>query len=96
MKFNYKSYLLGVVTATILSIHMDNWLGPKEIPSGDKVQEGFIAPGKLEIKCKDLDKDGEPETIMKIGNQQYLLREVDGKPVLSLYDVEPAKIQYLE
>lgn len=66
------------------------------IPKTDEVQQGYIAPSKLEIECKDLDGNGEPETIMKIGDKPYLLREVDGKPVISAYEIRPAEIQYKE
>jgi hypothetical protein len=59
------------------------------IPPNSQVQQGYIAPSKLEIKCEDLDQNGKPETIMKIGGKPYLLREVDGKPVLSSYEIIP-------
>ena len=58
----------------------------------EQVQQGYIAPSKLEIELKDLDGNGKPETIMKIGDKPYLLREVDGKPVLSAYEVIPAEV----
>ena len=66
------------------------------IPMIDEVQQGYVAPSKLEIECKDLDGNGEPETIMRVGDKPYLLREVDGKPVLSAYEIKPAEIQYKE
>ncbi|MEA3329985.1 MAG: hypothetical protein U9Q06_04550 [Nanoarchaeota archaeon] len=62
------------------------------IPRTEQVQQGYIAPSKLEIECKDLDGNGEPETIMKIGDKPYLLREVDGKPVISAYEIKPAEV----
>ncbi len=62
------------------------------IPKTKQVQQGYIAPSKLEIECKDLDGNGEPETIMRIGDKPYLLREVDGKPVLSDYEIKPAEV----
>lgn len=65
-----------------------------KIPTTDNVQQGYIAPSELEIECKDLDGNGEPETIMTIGDKPYLLREVDGKPVLSAYEIKPAEIEY--
>ena len=37
------------------------------IPSREQVQQGYIAPNRLEIQCKDLDGNGELETIMRIG-----------------------------
>ena len=55
------------------------------IPPDKTVQSGYIAPSQLEVKCDDLDGDGAPETILKIGEEIYSLREVEGKPVLSVY-----------
>lgn len=62
------------------------------IPCQKQVQQGYIAPSNLEIQCKDLDGNGEPETIMKIGDKPYLLREVDGKPVVSEYEIKPVEV----
>jgi len=67
-----------------------------KIPKIEQVQQGYIAPSKLEVECRDLDGNGEPETIMKIGDKQYLLREVDGKPVLSSYEIKPSKVVPIE
>lgn len=58
---------------------------PKTIPVVEHIQKGYIAPGKLEIIMTDLDKNGELETVMKVGKDTYLLREINGKPVLSEY-----------
>lgn len=66
------------------------------IPSANKVQQGYIAPSKLEVQCTDLDGNGEPETVLKIGGVPYLLREVDGKPVLSLYEITPLETRALQ
>ncbi len=55
------------------------------IPPNEKVQSGYIAPSRLEVKCLDLDGNGAPETFLKIGDEMYSLREVEGKPVLSVY-----------
>jgi len=62
------------------------------IPQIEQVQQGYVSPSKLEIFCKDLDGNGEPETLMRVGNQNYLLREVDGKPVLSAYEIKPVEV----
>ena len=42
------------------------------IPSVEKVQQGYVAPSEIEIFCEDLDRNGELETIMKIGDTSYL------------------------
>jgi len=56
----------------------------KIIPRTEQVQQGYIAPSKLEIECKDFNGDGKPETIMKIGEKQYSLRyDKDGEPIIS-------------
>ena len=64
----------------------------KVIPKTNQVQQGYIAPSRLEIECEDLDADGIPQTILKIDDVPYLLREVDGKPVLSAYEVKKPEV----
>ncbi|MEM4260264.1 MAG: hypothetical protein QXG00_03435 [Candidatus Woesearchaeota archaeon] len=97
-KFGYlmKRAVLPFAVITLTQVAALTLFYKKTIPEINKVQQGYIAPSKLEIKCKDLDGNGEPETIMKIGDKPYLLREVDGKPVLSPYEIKPAEIQYKE
>jgi len=92
-----KSYWIGAVAAMIGAIAgpliYNGVITPsKRMPEISEVQSGYIAPSRLEIECRDLDGNGESETIMKIGDQAYLLREIDGKPVISAYEVRPAKI----
>jgi hypothetical protein len=52
------------------------------------VQSGYVAPRNLRIDHPDLDENGEPETRMTVNGIEYLLREIDGKPVLSRFEVE--------
>ena len=88
-----KSIIVGIVVGLInYSIGLTaGYFMFKDIPSDSKVQRGYIAPSKIEeITCTDLDQNGELETIIKIGNTPYLLRDVDGKPVLSAYEIKPA------
>jgi hypothetical protein len=82
---------LGMIAGLGLGAYL-HFSDPRVIPSKSKVQDGFVAPSKIEILCGDLDKNGEPETLMKIGTKHYLLREVSGKPVISTYEVKPAEI----
>ena len=56
-----------------------------------EVQQGYIAPSRLEIECKDLDQNGELETLMRIDGKPYLLKEVDGNPVISDYEIAPTR-----
>jgi len=63
-----------------------------EIPEIAKVQQEYLAPGKLEIQCTNFNRNGELETTMKIGSQHYLLKEVDGEPVLFPYEGIPMEI----
>ena len=69
-------------------------ISDRAIPNEKGVRQGYIAPSELEIYCQDLDKDGEKETIMTIRDKPYLLREINGKPVLSAYGIKPAEIKY--
>lgn len=86
------------VLAALVGNYVSGWSPFVEhrIPQVEQVQEGFIAPSKLEVKCRDLDKNGESETYVQIGEIPYALRMVDGKPVLSKYEVRPAEIEYRE
>ena len=58
-----------------------------------KVQSGYIAPSRIEIMLKDLDGNGENETILQLNNlsggkAEYLLKEINGKPVLCEYELQ--------
>lgn len=66
------------------------------IPRVNEVQQGYIAPSDVRILCKDLDNNRELETLIKIREQDYLLREVDGKPVISAYELKPVEIKPVE
>ncbi|MFH1455493.1 MAG: hypothetical protein ABIF40_00920 [archaeon] len=68
------------------------YITSNKIPLTTEVQTGYIAPSELEIECKDLDGNGKPETIMKIGEESYLLKMVDGEPELLRYSIEPIRI----
>ncbi|MFC1682413.1 hypothetical protein ACFL0X_02260 [Nanoarchaeota archaeon] len=78
---------VGLLLGAILHLY-----SPDTIPRARQVQQGYIAPNSLEIECEDLDGNGELETIMRIDDKPYLLRKVDGKPVLSPYRIRPAEI----
>lgn len=62
------------------------------IPNQSEVQQGYIAPSKLEVECRDLDGNGERETIIKIDSTPYLLKEINGLPTLSMYKIKPAEV----
>src|SRR3989344_5318827 len=87
-KWNY--FFTGAALTGLAHMTINHYSG-RIIPSTAQVQEGSIAPSRLEIKCQDIDKNNVPETILQIDDKRYLLREVDGKPVLSTYEV---KIEY--
>jgi hypothetical protein len=93
-----KEYLLGVgigiACGIISSLSIYQKCSDRVIPSPSQkeVQEGYISPNKIKIFCNDLDGNGELETLMRIGDEAYLLREVDGRPVLSTYSINPAEV----
>lgn len=95
MDSQLKTYLLGIFWGLQISLYIgilvDSWVPNKTIPNQSKVQQGYIAPSKLEIECKDLDGNGELETIIRISDKPYLLRTVNGKPVISRYEIKPAQ-----
>lgn len=93
---NIISYLigfgLGSAFGALNGINGYRNYSDRVIPSQEQVQQGYVAPSKLEIQCKDLDGNGEDEVIMRIGDKPYLLREVDGKPMISAYEIKPAEV----
>ena len=91
-KIVMKTVVLPAVLGFSVGALVNHYAFTNKIPRTDEVQQGYIAPSKLEIECEDLDGNGEPETIMRIGDKPYLLREVDGKPVISAYEIKPAEV----
>ncbi|MBS3072462.1 hypothetical protein J4477_01345 [Candidatus Pacearchaeota archaeon] len=94
--YNYLSIPIGFF-AGVLAVGLAESVNfpINKIPNISQVQQGYIAPSILEIKCEDLDGNREFETIMKIGDVDYLLREIEGKPILSRYEIKPAQIQFI-
>ena len=90
----WRSVAIGAIAGwtALMGMNIYDGINSKQIPKVEQVQQGYIAPSKLEIECKDLDGNGEPETIMRIGDKPYLLREVDGKPIISAYEIRPAEV----
>lgn len=80
------TFLVGMLGGLILDHSTSN-----KIPSFKEVQDGYIAPAKVRIKCEDLDKNDKLETLMYVDNKPYLLREVNGKPKLSAYEITPVE-----
>lgn len=65
----------------------------KQFSREEVVQKGYIAPKRIQkIFCRDLDGNGELETLIQIDDNQFLLMEVDNKPVISSYEIKPAEI----
>lgn len=72
---------LGLFATFLLPTYLIN----RDYSHFPKVQQGYVAPSKLEIDVRDLDGNGELETTMKYNDKQYLLREVNGKPFVTEY-----------
>ena len=58
----------------------------------NRVEDKLITPSRLEFKCNDFDGDGLKDTCLGIKNKNgkydyYLLKEVEGKPVLTPYEI---------
>ncbi len=59
------------------------------IPSISTVQTGFVVPNKLEIKCQDLDGNGQKETILRYEGENYLLTlDEQGRPRVQAYELK--------
>ncbi len=97
VKMNKERYLLlgfigGTLFVTTVICLRDVLQNIRYIPRSEDVQQGYIAPSRLEITVDDLDRNGELETVLHVDKIPYLLREVEGKPVLSAYEIKPAEI----
>ena len=82
-------FLVGFLAGAFTSVGV---VHSRIIPSIQQVQQGYIVPRDIKISCRDLDGNGELETLMKVEDREYLLRNVDGKPVISTYDFKPAEV----
>jgi len=45
----------------------------------ENMKEGFIHPEDLEVRCMDIDMDGKYETVAKVGDKTYLLRQPENQ-----------------
>ncbi len=77
----------GIIIGMVIATRVDRLLLDENrlIGNQSKVQQEYIAPSRIEVVCKDLDKSdkkGLPETMIKIGNKLYPLKEINGNPTL--------------
>ncbi|MEK6939025.1 MAG: hypothetical protein AABX04_08355 [Nanoarchaeota archaeon] len=82
------SYTRGMLVGAMIVFTTYRTPEQQKILTQTTVQAGYIAPSKLEIQCKDLDGNGELETILKVGTDLYLLKEVEGKPIFIPYEAK--------
>lgn len=78
--------VLPKVAAMALGFFSCHYFTANVIPNNKHVEEGFIAPSELEVRCLDTNGDGLSETLISIGEKDYMLKEVDGEPILILYE----------
>ncbi len=65
----------------------------KPIHHEKSIQKDFVKLSDLEIKCEDINNDGIKETIIKMGDFEYLLKyDEKGKPTLYDFKKETKKI----
>ena len=83
---------LGLAFVGLTAIKIYRTAPNKFIPTQEQIQQGYVAPSRIEILCKDLDGNDKLETLMKINGNSYLLREINGKPTISAYEIKPAEI----
>lgn len=64
----------------------------KHQPNTSKVQSEYVVPSKLEIKVKDIDGNGERETLIEYNGRTYLFKlDEAGKPIVQPYEVKPVE-----
>ncbi len=83
----YYGATLGFVAAVVGSAFSNVYSGlnRKIIPNIEVVDEGIIAPSRLEIEMGNYNNSSTQETIVKVDEVPYMLREIDGEPVLSRF-----------
>ncbi|MFA6462091.1 MAG: hypothetical protein WCV90_07550 [Candidatus Woesearchaeota archaeon] len=55
---------------------------PKMIPDYSHVQEGYVAPKRIEFSLEDLDGNGSLESYLSVDGKKYGIKEEEGKPTL--------------
>ena len=105
-----KKEIIGFITGMlfmaggdmIINYHMNSYtkeiIKKRVIPDKDKVQENYIIPSKLEIKCEDIDKYGKinlPETYLNYNGKSYLFKfdSTNQKPVCIPYEIQTKIIE---
>ena len=85
--------LIGI-NAFNLGFNLRGWIANRRyIPSDSKVSAGYVAPSKLEVKCRDVDGRDGKETILKVGGKEYLLRyDADSVPRLYKFSLDSARV----
>lgn len=82
-----KYFLLGFIAGLLTTLYIGSRLHQipnlaNTVPNIGQVQEGFVAPNDLEIKCKDVDGNGQLETYLHVRGQDYPLTWSNLKDVL--------------
>lgn len=56
----------------------------------ENVQSGYVTPKDIRVESRDLNGDGQLETLIKIKEKSYLLLEREGKPAVLEYNIVPS------
>lgn len=86
MDFEFK--VLYMVLGASLGLQWGMYIWRDTTKLEKNIQTGFAVPSRLEIKLEDRDNNGKKETILKYGGKPYLLKEVDGKPIIKEYEIK--------
>lgn len=95
MNDNIKDYIkssaaVGAIIFALSTIGVYYNSTQHKIPATEKVEQGYVIPSKLEIKVKDLDGNGKPETLMDYNGKSYLLKlDEHGNPEIKAYEIVP-------
>jgi len=94
-KDKISSVIVGMINEG-LGMLTGYYLYANRIPTDNQVQDGYIAPSRLEMKCQDFDNIKGKETILRVDKAPYALLEVNGKPTLLPYSPNTNDYQILE
>ena len=65
---------------------------PIYVPTTTKVERNSVIPSNLEIKCKDINRNGLCETIVNYDGKQFVLRYDGNEIVGSQFEVKPPEV----
>jgi len=88
------SIMASILTVALIGAGINKGISKYYSQKDSRIQSGYVNPRHTEVESKDLDGDGKLETVLRIDDKPYLLKDVNGRPRLSPYAVRVVETQY--